>query len=111
MFRNFESIIYLFFHSYIFQGYGWPSYKGGPLFYADRILTLPVLFLRLTNLSKKFPNSKYYNISKFLELMIKEKISIIDLQNDKDMFLITYLRNIMKKQKYDKPSMLIKSFL
>ena len=43
--------------------------------------------------------------------MIKEKISIIDLQNDKDMFLITYLRNIMKKQKYDKPSMLIKSFL
>ena len=74
-------------------------------------MTLPVFLLRLKNLSKKFPNSKYYNISKFLELMIKEKISIIDLQYDKEMVLMTYLRNIMNKQNCDKSSMLIKSFL
>ena len=29
--------------------------------------------------------------------MIKEKISIIDLQYDKNLFLINYLRNIMKE--------------
>ena len=81
------------------------------MFYADRIVTLPVLLIRLKKLSKTFPNSKYFNVSEFLELMIQEKISIIDLQYDKDMFLMNYLRNIMKKQNCARQPMLIKSFL
>ena len=97
--RYFYFSLMLFGYFFVILGYGWPAYKGGPLFYADRIITLPVLLYRLQKLSKIFKNSDYYQVSEFLKLMVTEEISILDLQFDKNRFLINYLQNLMNKKK------------
>ena len=62
------------------RGYGWPAYTGGPLFWADRIVTLPVLWQRLQALSDTFPTSSYYTPAPLLTEMVKRKVSVLDLQ-------------------------------
>lgn len=76
-------------------GYGWPAYKGGPLFYADQIVSLPLLLTRLERLSEQFPDSDYYSPSALLRVMVSEDVSILDLQKDESQELIKRLREIM----------------
>jgi hypothetical protein len=68
--------IYVYIHTYLYTyisplGYGWPPYKGGPLFYAEKYVTLPLLLQRLETFSKIYPNSDYYKPAKLLETMVK----------------------------------------
>ena len=79
----------------VVAGYGWPAYKGGPLFYADQIVTLPLLLTRLERLSKLFPDSDYYSPSALLRAMVAEDVSILDLQKDSSQEVITRLRAVM----------------
>lgn len=76
-------------------GYGWPAYKGGPLFYADQIVSLPLLLSRLERLFEDFPDSDYYSPSALLRVMVSEDVSILDLQKDNSHELIKRLREIM----------------
>jgi hypothetical protein len=85
-------------------GYGWPSYKGGPLFYAEKYVSLPILLTRLEKLSKNYPNSEYYEPSKLLEIMVKEEISVFDIQLNPS--ILETLRNKINGQKN-----ILKSFL
>ena len=79
----------------VILGYGWPAYKGGPLFYADQIVSLPLLLTRLERLSEQFPDSDYYSPSALLRVMVSEDVSILDLQKDESQELIKRLRKIM----------------
>ena len=62
------------------RGYGWPAYTGGPLFWADRTVTLPLLWQRLQALSETFPTSSCYVPAPLLTEMVKRKISVLELQ-------------------------------
>lgn len=79
----------------VVAGYGWPAYKGGPLFYADQIVSLPLLLTRLERLSEEFPDSDYYSPSALLRVMVSEDVSILDLQKDNSQELIKRLRKMM----------------
>ena len=46
-------VIYLY-------GYGWPAWRGGPMFWADNEVGLPYLLKRLEEMNSKFPGSTYY---------------------------------------------------
>ena len=79
-------------------GYGWPAYKGGPLFYADQVVSLPLLLSRLERLTEEFPDSEYYSPSALLRVMVSEDVSILDLQKDNSQELIMRLRKIMMSE-------------
>ena len=64
------------------RGYGWPPYKGGPLFFADRIVTLPVLLRKLNIFARAFPATDYYRPAPLLIEMVKRCISVQDLQRN-----------------------------
>jgi hypothetical protein len=93
-------------------GYGWPSIKGGPLFYADRIVTLPLLLCGLEAFAKQFPESEYYEPSELLRAMVAENISILDLQHDKNQYFLNHLRGIIRDSDNELPERKMrKSFL
>ena len=79
------------------SGYGWPAYKGGPLFFADKFLSLPVLFHRLERFSVQFPSSAYYQPSLFLRAMVEQGVGVMDLQLDCTGQLLERLRRSMKR--------------
>lgn len=86
--------------------------KGGPLFYADRIVTLPVLLSRLETFSKQIPESEYYTPSALLRAMVAENISVLDLQQDRNQYYLNYLRGvILDTEKRCSDSKIKKSFL
>lgn len=53
-------IIYLY-------GYGWPAWRGGPMFWADNEVGLPYLLKHLEEMNSKFPGSTYYAPSALLK--------------------------------------------
>ena len=79
------------------RGYGWPAYTGGPLFWADRVVTLPVLWQRLQALSETFPTSSCYIPAPLLTEMVKRKVSVLDLQANPS--LVAALMNCRGKSK------------
>jgi hypothetical protein len=85
-------------------GYGWPTYKGGPLFYAEKYVTLPLLLQRLEKFSQIYPNSEYYKPAKLLEAMVKEEITVFDIQLNPSI-----LKTLMEK--INKEIHILKSFL
>ena len=93
------------------SGYGWPAYKGGPLFFADKFLSLPVLLHRLECFAKQFPSSAYYQPSLFLRAMVEQRVGVMDLQLDSTGQLLDRLRRSMRRGE-DRPlSAHMKSFL
>jgi len=86
------------------RGYGWPPYKGGPLFYAEKYVTLPLLLQRLETFSKIYPNSDYYKPAKLLETMVKVGITVFDIQLNPSI-----LRTLMDK--INEETHILKSFL
>ena len=48
-------------------GYGWPNWRGGPMYWADHEVTLPFLLKALRALYRKYPDTEHFCPSKLLE--------------------------------------------
>lgn len=64
-------IIYLY-------GYGWPAWRGGPMFWADTDVGLPYLLSRLEEFDRLYPGSSYYKASNLLRKCVQMNISLQD---------------------------------
>eukprot|EP00529_Nitzschia_sp_RCC80_P010068 CAMPEP_0113496966 /NCGR_PEP_ID=MMETSP0014_2-20120614/30389_1 /TAXON_ID=2857 /ORGANISM="Nitzschia sp." /LENGTH=770 /DNA_ID=CAMNT_0000390895 /DNA_START=56 /DNA_END=2368 /DNA_ORIENTATION=+ /assembly_acc=CAM_ASM_000159 len=62
-------VIYLY-------GYGWPVYRGGPMWWADNDVGLPHLISKLEQFSKQFPNTDYYQPSDLLRKCVTMKLKV-----------------------------------
>lgn len=57
-------------------GYGWPVYRGGPMFWADHEVGLDYLLSRLRAFSNEFPTTDYYTPSALLETCVKMDLTL-----------------------------------
>lgn len=57
-------------------GYGWPVYRGGPMYWADHEVGLEKLLLRLLDLNRQFPDTDYYKPSRLLETCVKMNVTV-----------------------------------
>jgi len=57
-------------------GYGWPVYKGGPMFWADHHVGLKYLLSRLRYFYRQFPTTEYYKPSKLLETCVSMDLTL-----------------------------------
>lgn len=57
-------------------GYGWPIYRGGPMYWADHDVGLKYLLRRLEEFSKQFPDTDYYRPSKLLEKCVMMNLTV-----------------------------------
>lgn len=64
-------------------GYGFPAWRGGPMFWADKDLTLPKLLDGLRKLSRQFPTVHYYKPSPLLVECVQSRMSIYDFMAQK----------------------------
>ena len=64
-------MIYLF-------GYGFPSWRGGPMFWADNEIGLPNLLLGLEKLHKQFPQSEYFVPSDLLRTCVAQGLTLTE---------------------------------
>ena len=62
-------IIYLY-------GYGWPAYRGGPMFWADNEVGLPVVLNKLEELHSMHPGSEYFRPSELLKDCVKKGLGV-----------------------------------
>jgi 3-hydroxyacyl-CoA dehydrogenase len=62
------------------KGYGWPPYRGGPMFYADHHIGLSNLLEHLKSLARRFPDAPWFQPAPLLVAMVRDRISIFDLQ-------------------------------
>jgi len=62
------------------RGFGWPSFRGGPLFYADFVVGLPNLLKSLNILSSKFPSRPWFQPAPLLMKMVEAGVTIFDVQ-------------------------------
>lgn len=62
-------VIYLY-------GYGWPAYRGGPMYWIDNEVGLPYFLKRLEEMDRAYPGSTYYIPSKLLEKCVGLGISL-----------------------------------
>ena len=51
-------------------GYGWPVYRGGPMFWADHEVGLGYLLSRLRQFSVQFPDTDYFRPSALLNTCV-----------------------------------------
>ena len=57
-------------------GYGWPVYRGGPMYWADNEIGLSYLLSRLRDFYKQFPSTDYYKPSKLLETCVMMDLTV-----------------------------------
>ena len=57
-------------------GYGWPAWRGGPMFWADNEIGLPYLLARLQHFHRQFPGSDYYKPSRLLEECVNQDLTV-----------------------------------
>ena len=62
-------VIYLY-------GYGFPAYRGGPMFWADNEVGLPKLLGRLEQFHSKYPGSDYFEPSQLLRKCVSLGIGV-----------------------------------
>lgn len=62
-------IVYLF-------GYGFPAWRGGPMYWADHEVTLPILLSTLQSLHRKHPRTDHFVPSKLLERCVELQITV-----------------------------------
>jgi hypothetical protein len=67
-------VVYLF-------GYGWPVYRGGPMWWADHEVGLKYLLKRLELYAAQFPNTPYYVPSELLKKCVTLKVTVEDYYN------------------------------
>jgi 3-hydroxyacyl-CoA dehydrogenase len=64
------------------RGYGWPSYLGGPLFWADLKVGLPSLLAQLQALFLRFPESPWFRPAPLLVEMVSRGLGVVNLQKN-----------------------------
>jgi 3-hydroxyacyl-CoA dehydrogenase len=57
-------------------GYGWPVWRGGPMYWADHDVGLPHLLEKLQQFAVRFPGSSYYVPSKLLQECVTKGIMV-----------------------------------
>lgn len=57
-------------------GYGWPSWRGGPLFWADHEVGLSYLLERLRQFAQEFPGSDYFLPSALLQKCVSMGVTV-----------------------------------
>mmetsp|Transcript_34658 Transcript_34658/g.81729 ORF Transcript_34658/g.81729 Transcript_34658/m.81729 type:complete len:750 (-) Transcript_34658:176-2425(-) len=57
-------------------GYGWPIYRGGPMYWADNDVGLKYLLGRLEDFSKQFPDTDYYRPSQLLKQCVMMGLTV-----------------------------------
>jgi 3-hydroxyacyl-CoA dehydrogenase len=62
-------------------GYGWPIFRGGPMYWADHEVGLKYLLRRLEEFSKQFPRTDYYTPSELLKTCVTMDLTIEDYFN------------------------------
>lgn len=60
------------------NGYGWPVWRGGPMFWADNEVGLPNLLSRLQRFARQFPTTEHFVPSKLLEACVKMGVTVED---------------------------------
>jgi 3-hydroxyacyl-CoA dehydrogenase len=59
-------------------GYGWPIYRGGPMWWADHEVGLQYLLRRLEELSRQFPKTGYFTPSELLRRCVTMDLKVED---------------------------------
>lgn len=62
-------IIYLY-------GYGWPAWRGGPMFWADNDVGLPQVLKKLESFHQMYPNSEYFHPSELLKKCVDLNVGV-----------------------------------
>lgn len=57
-------------------GYGWPAWRGGPMFWANNEIGLSHLLARLAHFHRQFPGSEYYKPSRLLEECVQLDVTV-----------------------------------
>eukprot|EP01095_Lingulamoeba_sp_RSL-Kostka_P017696 TRINITY_DN9377_c0_g1_i1.p1 TRINITY_DN9377_c0_g1~~TRINITY_DN9377_c0_g1_i1.p1 ORF type:complete len:714 (+),score=247.65 TRINITY_DN9377_c0_g1_i1:104-2245(+) len=65
----------------IIFGYGFPAYRGGPMYYADKIIGLPKILSLLQHYSSEHPNSSHLIPSKLLVKLVESNQSLFSYWN------------------------------
>jgi 3-hydroxyacyl-CoA dehydrogenase len=63
------------------HGYGWPVYRGGPMWWADNQVGLKYLLKRLEEFSKQFPETNYFLPSELLRTCVTLDVKVEDYFN------------------------------
>eukprot|EP00956_Cyclotella_meneghiniana_P005733 scaffold7433_cov77-Cyclotella_meneghiniana.AAC.6 len=71
-------IIYLY-------GYGFPAWKGGPMFWADNYAGLPNILTKLQDLHKIYPGSEYFRPSDLLKKCVDMGLGVQEYYNTNGM--------------------------
>jgi 3-hydroxyacyl-CoA dehydrogenase len=58
------------------HGYGWPVWRGGPMFWADHEVGLPKLLETLKTFAAQFPTTEHYVPSKLLETCVQMGVKV-----------------------------------
>lgn len=64
-------------------GYGWPAYKGGPMYWANHIIGLNTLLNKLNEFHIEFPNTEHYIPSTLLIHCVNHNITLDEYYNQK----------------------------
>jgi len=58
------------------NGYGWPIWKGGPMFWADHEVGLEKLLASLQKFAKKFPDTEHFVPSNLLRTCVQMGVTV-----------------------------------
>ena len=58
------------------NGYGWPVWRGGPMFWADNEVGLPTLLEKLRQFAREFPGTQHYVPSILLEKCVLMGVTV-----------------------------------
>jgi 3-hydroxyacyl-CoA dehydrogenase len=62
-------------------GYGWPAWKGGPMFWADHQVGLPILLEKLEEFFRMFPDTDHYQPSALLRRCVDLGVTVEEYYN------------------------------
>ena len=62
-------------------GYGWPIYRGGPMYWADHDVGLKYVLRRLQDFSRQFPDTDYYRPSNLLKQCVMMDLTVEEFFN------------------------------
>ncbi|KAL7570049.1 hypothetical protein ACA910_017087 [Epithemia clementina (nom. ined.)] len=65
------------------HGYGWPAWRGGPMYWADHQVGLPNLLAWLQQMSRDFPTTDHFVPSRLLIECVQKGITVEELYRQK----------------------------
>jgi 3-hydroxyacyl-CoA dehydrogenase/enoyl-CoA hydratase/carnithine racemase len=57
-------------------GYGWPAWRGGPMYWADHQIGLAALLNKLQEFHRRFPETDHYEPSNLLERCVEQGMTV-----------------------------------